>query len=120
MTKRYLKLFIEKIVINLPKVKITAKSDVALTVLENKKAVSTGVVLTAMVNCLPGTASNPAASGITNYPLYSSKIFSSKYLLIPRLLIFLSSSMASDREEHSLLQRMCQGPLKRLVVTDPP
>ena len=50
MTKRYLKLFIEKIVINLPKVKITAKSDVALTVLENKKAVRTGVVLMAMVN----------------------------------------------------------------------
>jgi hypothetical protein len=63
MTKRYLKLFIEKIEIKLPKVEIVAKSDVVLAVLENKKAVRTDGVLTAVGSWLPGTDSNRRLSG---------------------------------------------------------
>jgi hypothetical protein len=37
LVKRYLQLFIEKIIINLPKVEIVAKPEVILAVLENKK-----------------------------------------------------------------------------------
>ena len=55
MSKRYLKLFIEKIVIRLPKVDIVGKSEVVLAVLKNKKAVRTDGVLTALRSWLPGT-----------------------------------------------------------------
>ena len=55
MTKRYLKLFIEKIVIELPKVEIIGKMDAILAVLENKNAVKTDGVLTAVGTWLPGT-----------------------------------------------------------------
>jgi|GEM_PF-2725502 len=57
MSKRYLKLFIEKIVIRLPKVDIVGKSEVVLAVLKNKKAVRTDGVLTALGSWLPGTDS---------------------------------------------------------------
>ena len=53
MAKRYLKLFIERITINLPKVEIVGKSEVVLAVLENKKAVRTGGILTASGSWLP-------------------------------------------------------------------
>lgn len=43
-TKRYLKLFIEKIVINLPRIDITCRSNALLAVLENKTAVRSGVL----------------------------------------------------------------------------
>jgi len=63
MSKRYLKLFIEKIVIRLPKVDIVGKSEVVLDVLKNKKAVRTDGVLTALGSWLPGTDSNRRLSG---------------------------------------------------------
>jgi hypothetical protein len=43
----YLNLFIEKIVINLPRIDITCKSNVLLTALNNKTAVRSGEILTA-------------------------------------------------------------------------
>ncbi len=55
LKKRYFQLFIEKIVINLPKVEIVAKPEVILAVLENKKAVRTDGVLTAVGDWLPMT-----------------------------------------------------------------
>jgi len=55
LVKRYLQLFIEKIVINLPRVEIVAKPEVILAVLENKKAVRTDGVLTAVGAWLPMT-----------------------------------------------------------------
>jgi hypothetical protein len=63
MTKRYLQLFIEKMVIKLPKVDIIGRSDVVLAVLENKKAVKTDGVLTAVDAWLPSTDSNRGPSG---------------------------------------------------------
>jgi site-specific DNA recombinase len=63
VAKRYLKLFIERITINLPKVEIVGKSEVVLAVLENKKAVRTGGILTASGFWLPGTDSNCRPSG---------------------------------------------------------
>jgi hypothetical protein len=63
VTKRYLKLFIEKIVIDLPKVEIVGKSEVVLAVLTNKKAARTDGVLTALGSWLPGTDSNRRLSG---------------------------------------------------------
>jgi hypothetical protein len=53
MAKRYLQLLVELVVINLPKVEIVAKPEVILTVLENKKAVRTDDVLTAIGCWLP-------------------------------------------------------------------
>jgi hypothetical protein len=55
LVKRYLQLFIEKIVINLPRVEIVAKPEVILAVLENKTAVRTDGVLTAVGDWLPRT-----------------------------------------------------------------
>ena len=55
LVKRYLQLFIEKIVINLPRVEIVAKPQVILAVLENKTAVRTDGVLTAVSGWLPMT-----------------------------------------------------------------
>jgi site-specific DNA recombinase len=55
LVKRYLQLFIEKIVINLPRVEIVAKPAVILAVLENKTAVRTDGVLTAVGDWLPMT-----------------------------------------------------------------
>ena len=55
LVKRYLQLFIEKIVIDLPKVEIVAIPEVILAVLENKKAVRTDGVLTAVGVWLPST-----------------------------------------------------------------
>jgi len=63
MTKRYLQLFIEKLVIKLPKVDIVGKSDMILAVLENKKAVRTDGVLTAVDAWLPSTDSNRGQDG---------------------------------------------------------
>jgi hypothetical protein len=54
-TKAYLKLFIEKIVIKLPRVDITCKSNILLAAMENKTAVRTGEALTADINWLPRT-----------------------------------------------------------------
>jgi hypothetical protein len=53
LKKRYFQLFIEKIIIKLPKVEIVAKPEVILAVLENKKAVRTDGVLTAVGDWLP-------------------------------------------------------------------
>ena len=55
LVKRYLQLFIEKIVINLPRVEIVAKPEVILAVLENKTAVRTDGVLIAVSGWLPMT-----------------------------------------------------------------
>jgi site-specific DNA recombinase len=63
MTKRYLKLFIEKIIIKLPRVEILGRMDAILGVLINKNAVRTDGVLTAMDNWLPGTDSNRRQGG---------------------------------------------------------
>ena len=63
MVKRYLQLFISKIVISLTKVEILDKPEVVLAVLENKKAVRTGEVLTAVGAWLPSTDSNRGPSG---------------------------------------------------------
>jgi hypothetical protein len=56
-TKAYLKLFIEKIVINLPRIDITCKSGVLLAALENKTAARSCDVLAADINWLAGTYS---------------------------------------------------------------
>jgi len=53
MTKRYLRLFIEKITITLPKVEIVGNTDAILATLENKTAVRTDGVLTAVGAWLP-------------------------------------------------------------------
>ena len=63
MVKSYLKLFIEKIVIQLPGVKIVGKTKAVLTVLENEKAVRTGDILTAKEFWLPSTDSNRGPDG---------------------------------------------------------
>jgi hypothetical protein len=63
LKKRYFQLFIEKIIINLPKVEIMAKPDVILVVLENKTAVRTDGVLTAVSDWLPSTDSNRGPGG---------------------------------------------------------
>ncbi len=62
-TKAYLKLFIEKIVINLPRIDITCKSRVLLAALENKTAVRNGDVLTAEMCWLPSADSNHGPDG---------------------------------------------------------
>ena len=56
-TKAYLKLFIEKIVIDMPRIDITCKSKVLLAALENKTAVRNDDILTAGINWLAGTYS---------------------------------------------------------------
>jgi site-specific DNA recombinase len=63
LIKRYLQLFIEKVVINLPRVEIVAKPEVILAVLENKTAVRTDGVLTAVGDWLPSTDSNRGPGG---------------------------------------------------------
>jgi len=63
LEKRYFQLFIKKIVINLPRVEIVAKPEVILAVLENKKAVRTDGVLTAVGDWLPSTDSNRGPGG---------------------------------------------------------
>ena len=55
--KAYLKLFIEKIVINLPRIDIICKSNVLLAALENISAVRSGEVLTADMYWLQRTYS---------------------------------------------------------------
>jgi hypothetical protein len=55
MVKRFLQLLVEKVVINLPKVKIVVKPDGVLAVLENKTAARTDGVLTAVSGWLPST-----------------------------------------------------------------
>ena len=62
-TKAYLKLFIEKIIINLPRIDITCKSQVLLAALENKTAVRNGDILTADINWLPSADSNHGPDG---------------------------------------------------------
>ena len=53
----------EKIVITLPKVEIFGKTEALIAALENKKAVRTDGVLTAVGSWLPGTDSNRQPSG---------------------------------------------------------
>jgi len=56
LTKRYLRLFIEKLVIKLPQVEIFGKTEALLAVLQNRKAVrSPDGVLTAVNSWLPRT-----------------------------------------------------------------
>jgi hypothetical protein len=62
-TKAYLKLFIEKIVIDMPRIDITCKSKVLLAALENKTAVRNGDILTAGINWLPSADSNHGPDG---------------------------------------------------------
>ncbi len=63
LSKRYLKLFMEKMVVTLPQVEIVGRSEVVLAVLENKEAVRTAGVLTAVGFWLPGRDSNPRHGG---------------------------------------------------------
>ena len=64
LTKRYLRLFIEKLIITLPKVDMYGKTETLLAVLQNKDAVrSPDGVLTAVDSWLPGTDSNRRPSG---------------------------------------------------------
>ena len=60
--KRYLRLFIETIVITLPKVEIFGKTEALLAALQNKKAVRTGGVLTAVGSWLPVLPASRTAS----------------------------------------------------------
>jgi hypothetical protein len=62
-TKAYLKLFTEKIVITLPRIDITCKSNVLLAAIENKSAVRSGDVLTADMYWLPSADSNHGPDG---------------------------------------------------------
>jgi hypothetical protein len=62
-TKAYLKLFIEKIVINLPRIDITCKSGVLLAALENKTAARSCDVLAADINWLLSADSNHGPDG---------------------------------------------------------
>ena len=62
-TKRYLKLFIEKIVITLPRIDITCKSRVLLAALENKSAARSGEVLAADMYWLLSADSNHGPAG---------------------------------------------------------
>ena len=61
--KAYLKLFIEKIVINLPRIDISCKTEVLLAALDNKSAVRTSDILTADMNWLLSTDSNHGPAG---------------------------------------------------------
>jgi site-specific DNA recombinase len=63
MTKAYLKLFIDKIVINLPRIDISCKSDVLLAALENETAARSGDTLTAGIFWLPSADSNHGPDG---------------------------------------------------------
>ncbi len=63
LTKRYLKLFVEKIVINLPKIDISCKSSILLAALKNKTAASSGEVLAADSFWLPSADSNHGPDG---------------------------------------------------------
>ena len=63
LTKRYLKLFLEKIVVKLPRVELVGKSEIILAILENQKAVRTGGVLTAVGSWLPRPDSNQRHGG---------------------------------------------------------
>src|ERR1035437_2828084 len=56
-TKAYMKLFIEKIVITLPRIDITCKSNVLLETLENKTAARSAEVLAADISWLPSLMS---------------------------------------------------------------
>ena len=62
-TKAYLKLFIEDIVINLPRIDIFCKSDVLLAAMGNKTAVRNGDFLTAVLFWLPSADSNHGHAG---------------------------------------------------------
>ena len=61
--KRYLKLFIEKIAINLPRIDITCKTAALLMVLEKKTAARIEEILTAEVFWLPSADSNHGPDG---------------------------------------------------------
>jgi len=64
LTKRYLKLFINKITVEMPRVSITVSSQALLTTLENGTAVKTDdAVLTAVLDWLPGADSNHRPAG---------------------------------------------------------
>jgi hypothetical protein len=62
-TKAYLKLFIDKIVINLPRIDISCKSDVLLAALENKAAAKSGDLSTTAIFWLPSADSNHGPDG---------------------------------------------------------
>jgi hypothetical protein len=55
MTKRHLKLFIERIDVDLPRVQIVGRTEEIPATFENKTAVRTDGVLTAEGSWLPGT-----------------------------------------------------------------
>jgi hypothetical protein len=55
--KRYLKLFVERIVITLPKVEIVGKTEAVLSLLENKTVLGTDLVPRTGQIQLPGTGS---------------------------------------------------------------
>jgi hypothetical protein len=63
VTKAYLKLFIEQILIKFVRIDITCKSNVLLATLENKTAVRSGEVLTADMYWLPSADSNHGPDG---------------------------------------------------------
>ena len=62
LTKRYLKIFIKEIVVNLPSIEIIGKTEAVLAVMKNKTAVRTDVVLTADDVWLPLLGSNQRQS----------------------------------------------------------
>jgi hypothetical protein len=65
MTRSYLKLLIDRGVINLPRLESIGKTETVPAILENQKAVRTGdeLVLTAVGSWLPGTDSNRRQGG---------------------------------------------------------
>ena len=62
-TKVYLKLFIEQIVINLPRIDITCKTSVLVAALENQTAARSCDILAADMNWLPSADSNHGQDG---------------------------------------------------------
>jgi hypothetical protein len=76
ITKRYLKLFIEKIIINLPTIDITCKSSALLAALENKTAARRDELLTADINWLPrrNPVHNPFSFRNKLKPLYFNRL----------------------------------------------
>jgi hypothetical protein len=61
--KAYLKLFIEKIVVDLPRIDISCKTAALLAFMEKRTAVKAGDALTAEVFWLPSADSNHGPDG---------------------------------------------------------
>ena len=68
MVKSYLKLFIEKVIIQLPRVEIVGKTEAVLSIFESKTAVRTSDILTADLGWLPSPPEAETADPMVNPP----------------------------------------------------